>query len=108
MRSRPRPTATGSGCGSTSPTSQRTCGRARPSELIAEPLDLARRAAAALRDRRRGSALEVSTPEPEFEFDSGGGVVRAHAVEQTEAHGLIEQLMICANERVADHCERRK
>jgi ribonuclease R len=83
-------------------------GRARPSGLIAEPLDLARRAAAALRDRRRGSALEVSTPEPEFEFDSEGGVVRAHAVEQTEAHGLIEQLMILANERVADHCERRK
>ena len=82
-------------------------GRARPSELIAQPLDLARRAAAALRERRRGSALEVSTPEPEFEFDSEGSVVRAHAVEQTEAHGLIEQLMICANERVADHCERR-
>ena len=82
-------------------------GRARPSELIAQPLELARRAAAALRERRRGSALEVSTPEPEFEFDSQGGVVRAHAVEQTEAHGLIEQLMICANERVADHCERR-
>ncbi len=83
-------------------------GRAAPSELIAEPLDLARRAAAALRDRRRGSALEVSTAEPEFEFDSEGGVVRAHAVEQTEAHGLIEQLMICANERVADHLDRRK
>jgi ribonuclease R len=83
-------------------------GRARPPELIAAPLELARRAAAALRDRRRGSALEVSTPEPEFEFDSEGGVVRAHAVEQTEAHGLIEQLMICANERVADHLERRK
>ena len=82
-------------------------GRARPSELIAQPLELARRAAAGLRERRRGSALEVSTPEPEFEFDSDGGVVRAHAVEQTEAHGLIEQLMICANERVADHCERR-
>jgi ribonuclease R len=82
-------------------------GRAAPPEAIAEPLGLARRAAAALRERRRGSALDVSTPEPEFEFDSEGGVVRAHAVEQTEAHGLIEQLMICANERVADHCERR-
>ncbi len=82
-------------------------GRATPPELIAEPLELARRAAAALRERRRGSALEISTPEPEFEFDSDGGVVRAHAIEQTEAHGLIEQLMICANERVADHCERR-
>ncbi|MFI5123045.1 MAG: RNB domain-containing ribonuclease, partial [Vicinamibacteria bacterium] len=78
-----------------------------PPELIAEPLALARRAAAALRDRRRGSALEISTAEPEFEFDSEGGVVAARSVEQTEAHGLIEQLMICANERVAEHCERR-
>ena len=34
-------------------------------------------------------------------------MVGAVAVEQTEAHGLIEQLMICANERVAEHCERR-
>ena len=44
--------------------------------------------------------------EPEFEFDADGAVVAAHSVDQTEAHGLIEQLMICANERVADHCER--
>ena len=35
-------------------------------------------------------------------------MVAATAVEQTEAHGLIEQLMICANERVAEHLERRK
>ena len=82
-------------------------GRERPPELIAEPLALARRAAAGLRELRRGSALEISTEEPEFEFDSEGGVVAAHAVAQTEAHGLIEQLMICANERVAEHCERR-
>jgi ribonuclease R len=82
-------------------------GRSHPPELIAEPLALARRAAAALAERRRGSALEISTAEPDFEFDSDGGVVRAHAVEQTEAHRLIEQLMICANERVAEHCERR-
>ena len=81
-------------------------GRAAPSELVAGPLELARRAAAMLRDNRRGSALEISTTEPEFEFDSDGAVVAAHSVEQTEAHGLIEQLMICANERVAEHCER--
>ena len=82
-------------------------GRTRPPEPIAEPLELARRAAAALRDARRGSALEVSTAEPEFEFDSAGAVTAARSVAQTEAHGLIEQLMICANERVAEHCERR-
>lgn len=74
---------------------------------IAKPLELAHRAAAALRDRRSGTALDVSTAEPEFEFDSDGYVVAAHAVEQTEAHGLIEQLMVLTNERVADACERR-
>ena len=93
-----------------SPTSSSTsyfAGREAPPELIAAPLELARRAAAMLRDRRRGSALEISTTEPEFEFDAEGAVVAAHSVDQTEAHGLIEQLMICANERVAEHCERR-
>ncbi len=82
-------------------------GREAPPELIAEPLALARRAAAALRDRRRGEALEVSTAEPEFEFDADGAVVAAHSIAQTEAHGLIEQLMILTNERVAELCERR-
>jgi ribonuclease R len=82
-------------------------GRAQPPGEIAGPLDLARRAAAILRDSRGCSALEISTAEPEFEFDDDGNVLRAAGVEQTEAHGLIEQLMICANERVAEHCERR-
>lgn len=82
--------------------------RARPPEAIAAPLDLARRAAAALRERRRGSALAVSTAEPEFRFDDEGNVIGAHSVAQTEAHGLIEQLMILANEQVAQLCERRR
>jgi ribonuclease R len=82
-------------------------GRATPSERIAEPLELARRAASALADRRRGSALEISTTEPEFEFDAEGNVISARSVEQTEAHSLIEQLMILANERVAEQLERR-
>lgn len=79
-----------------------------PPELIAAPLELARRAAAALRDRRGSSALAVSTAEPEFEFDANGNVTGAVAVYQTEAHGLIEQLMILTNERVAEVCERRR
>ena len=83
-------------------------GEGAPPELIAAPLELARRAAAALRDRRGGAALEVSTAEPEFEFDSKGNVVGSAAVYQTEAHGLIEQLMILTNERVAEVTERRK
>jgi ribonuclease R len=78
-----------------------------PPAEIADPLVLARRAATALRERRSGGALEISTPEPEFEFDSEGQVVAAHSVTQTEAHGLIERLMILTNERVAELCGRR-
>jgi ribonuclease R len=50
----------------------------------------------------------VSTTEPEFQFDKEGHVVGSVGVEQTEAHGLIEQLMILTNERVAEATERRK
>ena len=50
-------------------------GRERPPEPIAAPLDLARRAAAVLAARRSGSALEISTTEPEFEFDAEGDVI---------------------------------
>ncbi len=82
-------------------------GRARPPEEIAEPLGLAREAAAALRKRRTG-ALEVTSSEPDFEFSEGGDVISARGLVQTEAHGLIEQLMVLTNERVAAHCERRR
>ena len=81
--------------------------KARAPEPVGEPLALAREAAAALRARRKG-ALEVSSSEPEFEFSDSGDVIGAHGVEQTESHGLIEQLMVLTNERVADHLERRK
>lgn len=83
-------------------------GRSYPREAVAEPLELARRAAATLAERRTRGGIEVSTAEPEFEFDADGHVVRAHSVEQTEAHRLIEQLMILTNERVAEACERRR
>jgi ribonuclease R len=83
-------------------------GREQPPAEIAEPLALARRAAAALAARRSVGALEIESFEPEFEFDGDGDVVRAHSVPQTEAHKLIEHLMIATNERVAEHCERRR
>ena len=79
--------------------------RSAPGE-VAEPLALARRVAASLTERRRGGSLEVSSSEPEFEF-ADGDVVGARGVEQTEAHGLIEQLMIATNERVAELLERK-
>jgi ribonuclease R len=82
-------------------------GRAAPPPAAEQPLALARAAAAALRERRAGSSLEVQGSEPEFEF-SAGDVVAAHSVAQTESHGLIEQLMILTNERVAELLERKR
>jgi ribonuclease R len=82
-------------------------GRRAPPVEVADPLSLARRAAAALANRRSVASLEIESFEPEFEFDADGGVVRAHSVPQTEAHKLIEHLMILTNERVAELLERR-
>ncbi len=83
-------------------------GRAEAPADVAEPLALARRAAAALAERRPVGALEIESFEPEFEFDSEGGVASARGVAQTEAHRLIEHLMILANERVAELLEKRR
>lgn len=77
-------------------------GREAAPEPVAEELALAREAAATLAERRRGTALEVSSTEPGFEFDSAGEVTRAFAEKQTEAHRLIEQLMVLTNEAVAE------
>ena len=45
----------------------------------------------------------MGSAEPSFEFDEDGHVVGVHAEEQTESHGLIEQLMVLANEQVAGY-----
>lgn len=83
-------------------------GRETPPAAVAEPLSLARRAAAALAERRRVGSLEIESFEPEFDFDADGGVEAARSVAQTESHRLIEHLMILANEQVAELCERRR
>jgi ribonuclease R len=83
-------------------------GRTAPPPGVAEPLDLARRAAAALAARRPVGSLEIESFEPEFTFDSDGNVTSARAVPQTEAHKLIEHLMILTNERVAEVLVQRR
>jgi ribonuclease R len=83
-------------------------GRARPPEAVAEPLATARRAAAALGERRGTTSLDVESFEPEFRFDSCGEVTGARSVAQTEAHRLIERLMILTNEQVARLLERKR
>jgi ribonuclease R len=85
-------------------------GNEKAQDPWAEPLAVARRVAAALTERRckKGSALEVESEEPSFEFDERGDVVAVHHDEQTESHRVIEQLMILANEQVATFLEQRK
>ncbi len=72
-----------------------------PPEVSGE-LELAAAYSAELRRRRfaRG-ALRVESPEIEFEFDGRGGVARAWRQGEPEAHALVEELMIIANEAVA-------
>jgi ribonuclease R len=82
-------------------------GRARPPPEVARPLELARRAAATLAARRPMGSLEIESFEPEFSFDADGAVTGARSVPQTEAHKLIEHLMILTNERVATLLEQR-
>jgi ribonuclease R len=69
---------------------------------VAGELELAAAYSADLRRQRfaRG-ALRVERPELEFEFDGEGGVVRAFWQGEPEAHALVEELMIVANEAVA-------
>jgi ribonuclease R len=83
-------------------------GEERAAEPWAAPLEAARAVAAALSERRlkRGS-LAVESSEPRFELDAGGDVAGVRYESQTEAHGLIEELMILANEQVAGYLAGR-
>jgi ribonuclease R len=69
---------------------------------LAAALELTDRVSSALRRRRfaRG-ALSIERPELEFAFDGEGGVARAWFQTEPQAHALIEDLMILANEAVA-------
>jgi ribonuclease R len=82
--------------------------RAEAPADVAEPLAVARQAAALLAERRGATGLDVESSEPEFRFDSRGNAVGAHSVAQTESHRLVERLMILANERVAELLERKR
>jgi ribonuclease R len=83
-------------------------GRAAPPAEVAEPLAAAREVAAGLGEQRGTASLDVESLEPEFRFDAKGNVTGAHGVAQTEAHRLIERLMILTNEEVARLLERER
>jgi ribonuclease R len=83
-------------------------GRVEPPREVAEPLAAARAVAAGLGEHRGTTTLDVESFEPEFRFDAKGNVTGAHGVAQTEAHRLIERLMILTNEQVAQLLERKR
>jgi ribonuclease R len=83
-------------------------GREQPPAEVAEPLVAAREIAAGLGEHRGTSSLDVESFEPEFRFDAEGNVIAAQGVAQTEAHRLIERLMILNNEQVAQLLERER
>jgi ribonuclease R len=83
-------------------------GRGSAPESVAEPLGVAREAAAALAEQRGSTSLDIESSEPEFRFDSSGNAIAARSGTQTESHRLIERLMILANEEVAQLLERKR
>ena len=70
---------------------------------LTESLRRAERITADLRERRfaRG-ALRIETGEVAFRFDGEGGVADAWREQEPKAHVLVEELMIRANEAVAE------
>ncbi|MGZ4397866.1 MAG: RNB domain-containing ribonuclease, partial [Gaiellaceae bacterium] len=83
-------------------------GKERAEPELTAALELARDLTGRLRRRRfaRG-ALRIETPELAFAFDGRGGVERAWLEREPDAHALIEELMILANEAVASFLARR-
>jgi ribonuclease R len=76
---------------------------------VAAALELTDRLTAGMRDRRFGrGALRIESPEINFEFDGKGGVARAWRQSEPTAHRLVEELMIAANEAVAQLLSSRK
>ena len=76
---------------------------------VAQALDQIDRLTARLRERRfdRG-ALRIEIPEIAFEFDGRGGVARAWKEAEPTSHRLVEELMIAANEAVAELLSERR
>ena len=77
-------------------------GRERAEQELTQALRLAEHVAEALRRRRfRRGALRIETGEVAFAFDGAGGVERAWIEDEPDAHVLVEEHMILANEAVS-------
>ena len=70
---------------------------------LTEDFDEMERLAAALRKKRTSrGAIDLDIAEPYIELDSQGTPVNVSPRERGPAHKLIEELMLCANEAVAE------
>lgn len=66
-------------------------------------------AARRLRAARTGrGSLDFDLPETVIALDDDGEPMKVHALDRLEAHKLIEDLMVAANEAVATHFEERR
>ena len=62
-----------------------------------------------LRKRRLdGGAIELTLPEVKIDLDNERQGDRAHLVENTESHQIIEEFMLAANEAVAESLRPRR
>jgi ribonuclease R len=84
-------------------------GREQAEPELTEALRLTDRISAELRRRRFGrGALRIESREIDFAFDGRGGVERAWLESEPKSHALIEELMILANEAVAELLSSRR
>lgn len=83
--------------------------RRQADAAVAQALGLTDGLTAQLRERRfaRG-ALRIDSPEVAFELGGNGRVVRAWKESEPTAHRLVEELMIAANEAVAELLASRR
>ncbi len=76
----------------------------KETKAIAEALKLANGLRETLKARRnRRGSIELETPEVDIVLDDAGNAIGVRPAARLEAHNLIEELMILANETIAEH-----
>jgi ribonuclease R len=76
----------------------------KETKAIAEALKLANGLRETLRAKRtRRGSIELETPEVDIVLDDAGNAIGVRPAARLEAHNLIEELMILANETIAEH-----
>lgn len=74
-------------------------------DMLKTARDLYKKLAA---ERRERGTLDFFLPEPAYEFDANGKLVKMGEAQRNDAHMLIEEFMIAANEAVARHLGEMK